>query len=364
MRNKFLCLVIIILFCLMTIPSCTCERTKVITWEIENIRPGSDLGPGISAKIDNQDYLFLSVVSDPSSILILDLKDPLSPQEVIFLSLPSKTSASGLEVSGTILFASIYTGLLIMDVSNPISPKELSLLTTVKASGTAISGNYAYINDDKQTIAVADISNLSNPQVIGSFPNFKSRLSKLVTSGNLLLAVTEDGLHIIDISIPISLKEIGYYPCPGYAPYPSIAPGAPSLRLFSDIVVDGQYVYIAAGMDGIWVLDISTPSAPKKLDNLITQKNLPVINNHLMIAGKLAYLLSINIIDTIDISNPHSLKPISSFKLPPYDSIDTSNYIYSGFTQTEDYIYCFETVNRDNAPCLIKIVKKSDLNKK
>ncbi len=136
------------------------------------------------------------------------------------------------------------------------------------------------------------------------------------------------------------------------------------MRKFSDIAIAGQYVYIAAGVDGIWVLDISDPSAPRQIAHLITQPNLTAMDTHILISGNLAYLLSYDILDTIDISDPKSPRHISSLEIPPYDSVDKKSKQYTGFAKTANYIYCFEKVSGDNPLHLIKIIDIKALNKK
>jgi len=61
------------------------------------------------------------------------------------------------------------------------------------------------------------------------------------------------GLRIIDISVPATPSEIGYYD---------------SVRIVYDVCYKRQYAFLADGNNGLVVLDISNPTQPVKINKL------------------------------------------------------------------------------------------------
>jgi hypothetical protein len=112
------------------------------------------------------------------------------------------------------------------------------------------------------------------------------------------------------------------------------------LSLFTDkpYKVDGQYLY-AAGCGGFEVFDLVDPLKPNLLANLPVQPNsgdcysfkLSVGNSH-------AYLAGWQAIDIIDISTPSKPKRIGTYELPQgntiYDFIVSGKYGYVVFTNS------------------------------
>ncbi len=57
-----------------------------------------------------------------------------------------------------------------IDVSNPANPQRVGGCdTSGRASGVAVSGNYAYVADCGAGLQVIDVSNPANPQRVGGY---------------------------------------------------------------------------------------------------------------------------------------------------------------------------------------------------
>jgi hypothetical protein len=302
-----------------------------------------NFGSGIIGEINGKDYLFAAV---DNGIMILDPQNRENPTKVAYLESQDPMNISGLVVSGTVLYVSKSDYLWIIDVSDPAAPRELSKLSTVKPLGTVISGHYAYINDNGERITIVDISHLADPQVIGNFAlPLQSPIQVIKVSGSLLFVLDApigypitrpNGLYIIDISSPRSLKQLCYFPDnhPGYPIIPPVPWGSPIQQpsVFSDMAIVGNYAFMAAsGPDGMPVLDISNPSAPKEIFH-VPQTGAERIR----VAGNLAFLASGCLEYIVDISNPNNPKVISYFDATSFAG---DVYSYSDFIVLGNRIY-------------------------
>ena len=112
----------------------------------------------------------------------------------------------------------------------------------------AVSGDYAYFGSGG-ALMVADVSEPSAPQVVGSVALPDILVEVAVSDGYAYVADWRAGLRIVDVQIPSAPVEVG--------PWGWGAPG----HVARDVAVSGGYAYVAAGYDGVRVIDVSTPSA-------------------------------------------------------------------------------------------------------
>lgn len=327
-------------------------------WRLQG--PDGEVGVtnGITGKIGGRDYLFLGdLLSEDNgklvetSIRIIDLEDPANPVEVGHLKATDNDNNNlhyimDMELSGNLIYAIVDNYLWIVDVSDPSAPKEIALLPTYYPQIT-ISGDYAYIsvvkNPNNVGFIVLDISDPALPKEVGTSELLPRGLNGFLASGSLLFVVTEDGLHIVDISSPNSLEEIAFVPHPNDEP-------DENKDLFQDVAVAGKYAYVTSRESGLYVFDISNPSSPKKVASLDTNERASSI----LVSGDLVYIVdwrkmtsmegNTTPILIIDVSNPNQPKELAFVELP----------VYSGnfhFAEAKNHIYWFS-----NAAPLVTIV--------
>lgn len=109
-----------------------------------------------------------------------------------------------------------------------------------------ISGDagHAYVDFGNQELSVVDVSDPSNPVVVGTIP--WAGLSTLV--GDILyVASGGNGLRIVNVATPTAPELLGTLETPGS---------------FSDIAVDGTFAYLTEVSFGLHVVDVSDPMAP------------------------------------------------------------------------------------------------------
>jgi len=159
-----------------------------------------------------------------------------------------------------------------------------------------------------------------------------------------------------------------------------------------DIIINGNYLYLADGPGGVIIFDISSPEKPKKIKeikNIVYAASIFIENEYLYIvqgqAGlsiwdisdiynpinvanyygniegvyaqkPLVYIVNgDNKLDILDISDTSSIKPIASYNklFKPFSVLTKDNYIYIGDANKKLYKLKFE----DN-----KISKISEIN--
>jgi hypothetical protein len=138
------------------------------------------------------------------------------------------------------------TGIDIIDITNTAFPqKKASFNPQKEAKLLRINGDHMYLVFKDGEIRILNLSNpLSPVQVWNS--NFED-ISRMAFAGNILYLATGDGLYILDITTPSS---------------PLILFSPSGNEQMQDIYVAGKYVYGAYGDDGLKIFDVSVPQTP------------------------------------------------------------------------------------------------------
>ena len=324
-------------------------------------------GSGVGATIAGKNYLICAVdfgnnpegtgTNADAGIIILDLSNPDNPEEISYLKTGQDKQIlfeSNLKLIGTTLYVLIYDPALpesylwIIDVSDPDNPKDLgkTALAASFDSDIEVSGNYAYIvfnnyTNGNETISTFDISDPPNPRSIGEITiPIPGSFNALKSTGSLLFAMTDDGLYIFNASIPGSLKQIGFLANP-FPPLTGVIPPEYIPPDFFDMALAGNDLYIVSGIDRLLVVDVSTPTNPKIINNFEMQEQ----GTNIIVLGNRAYLLSCNgpvaysegvenLLGVVDISNPGNLKEFNSVLLSP-----TYSESYSNLIETDNHLY-------------------------
>ena len=169
-----------------------------------------------------------------------------------------------------------------------------SILTKVGQWGwgpcysAGVRGNYAYIGNGL-TFQVLDISNPSNPKVVGELLT-NTLIEKVVVSGNY--AYTISPLQIIDISNPTNPVLVS-----------TLQPTAEYPDLPTAITVQGNYAYLGDFYGFIVIVDISDPSNPQEVGRMLAAGE---IVQSIAIKDTVLYAVTYDGpgIDIFNISNP------------------------------------------------------------
>jgi hypothetical protein len=190
------------------------------------------------------DYAFLSVPNEAdygskSRIEVIDLRTPNEPKLVGTYA--TAGAPTGLAIHGQHLLVG-QQGLVVLDVSNPANPQPVGRYNSTKwINRVAVSGTRAYVTGGAG-FQVFDLSNPTQPLLLGSNPGLGSIWIGLATSGNYVYgAKVGSGVQVVDISDPAN---------------PRLA-GGNSATVASDLVISGNHVFVAGDSDGLQVFDLA-----------------------------------------------------------------------------------------------------------
>ena len=163
----------------------------------------------------------------------------------------------------------------------------------------AVSGNYAYIGEGR-TLAVVDITDVSNPSEVGRVLT-PSSIKDIAVAGNYAyIADSDKGLLIVDISTPTSPKIVGNYDTDDA----------------EDVVLSGNYAYIINSIysdssysRSLLIIDITNPSSPKLAGSYDASGGI----GDIAVAGNYVYLTNGNNLDIIDVRTPSSSKLVGMY---------------------------------------------------
>ncbi len=209
-------------------------------------------------------------------------------------------------------------GLQIWDVSNYSSPVLEGSLSQVPdyADRIVVKGDYAYVTNGSFGLSIIDISDLSDPALVGSYDVFSVTWAIDLDGDFAFLAHSDDGMLVLDISDPALPQLVGQVETTAEA---------------RDIDVSGDYAYVAAWTDGLRIMNISDPFDPFEA-SVYDQFDAWRV----LIAGNIAWTVEAvpnqpDTLHAVDVSNP--LDPAPMGKLPLYnltwEIASNGNYLYT-----------------------------------
>ena len=90
-------------------------------------------------------------------------------------------------------------GVLLYSLSNPSNPSYVSTITTENSWAVELSSEYAYVSDENNLLIV-DIRNLNYPQVLTTIDTGNAIKDISIEGDYLYVALGSDGVSIYDIS--------------------------------------------------------------------------------------------------------------------------------------------------------------------
>jgi len=190
-----------------------------------------------------------------------------------------------------------------------ITPSIAEVLSAINtpAREVILSANkkIAFLSISEGPVQIVDISDITQPVILNSVDAYPSLFRALVLSkdGNFLFAGCLEKFEVIDITnyrSPMIVASLAF---------PRDIPEDEYAKTTMDISADGKTIYLAS--EGIAILDVSNLTSPKLIslssvsDRLVLR--LSPYKHILFVAGKT--------LEAYDVSNPHSLNPISSTTL-------------------------------------------------
>lgn len=195
--------------------------------------------------------------------------------------------------------------LRVLNLTDPVHPQEITRISLPGyVQGVAAAGNFVYVNEafDYNTgvIRVVDVANPQAPVVRGTYTNTSASqgyANGMAVVGSWLYVCYPSAFTILDVSDPDYPGKIGEYT-------DSIAPRR--------VVVRGKYAYVASGVwashPGLWIFDVSDPENPALLGvyhgGWQHTMGLAVEGNRAYIATDMSGL------HVVDIADPYNPYPV------------------------------------------------------
>lgn len=209
---------------------------------------GSGTGGSMARFMLNENYLY--VIAVPTRLKTVDITTATDMAVIDSVVVPRNMET--LFRLQNNLFIGTTTGMLIFDLVNPKKPVKVSEYDHLRACDpVVVDGQYAYVtlrtgntcNNGQNLLEVIDISSLTNPYLVKSYPMFNPH--GLGTDGDLLFVCDgAAGLKIYDKSDPLAIitNKIAHYP---------------DFNTYDVIPMDG--ILMLVGEDGIYQYDYSDP---------------------------------------------------------------------------------------------------------
>ena len=179
----------------------------------------------------------------PASLVPFSVADATAPEAVGFLGLGG--TPKGIKMTDTNVYvvdSEAGKEFKIVDISDPTLPYLVGSYD-LPAGGydVDLSGSRAYIADDTGGLVILDISDPTNPSLLGSFAFNWASAVEVVGDYAFVAGWNAGNIRIFDVSDPASIRQLAVFSVGGTA---------------YDIVVDGEYCYVAVGAAGVKVLDL------------------------------------------------------------------------------------------------------------
>jgi hypothetical protein len=236
---------------------------------------------------------FLYVIMHQTSgtdFQIFDVTDPTSP---IYTDGAAWSWSLGIDVLGHVAYiADGPAGLYTRNVSNPYGETGLdSVNTPGNATDCLVDGQYCYVADGPSGVQVVDVSNPASLSIVETYDT-PSSATRLARQGNTLFVADNTSVQILDISNPLNIAYVDQISLSGVHDVDvtdggvlvigtdaglytyrvgSMAIDLPLVKSYSaydalDVAFQGDIAYVAAGSDGLVVLDVRNPANPILLD--------------------------------------------------------------------------------------------------
>ncbi|MBN1295006.1 MAG: T9SS type A sorting domain-containing protein [Candidatus Latescibacteria bacterium] len=195
-------------------------------------------------------YAFVSSLNLGTGVQGIDISDPTNPIKSGNYSLYESWNLS--VGNGYVYSAAGNNGMVVIDVStNPSFPTATGGLKTItQVQGIAYDRDYVILAAGDNGLSVLDVYSSTTPIVSGSLKLTGNAINVTSDYPYAYVATEDAGMRIIDWVAPGTPKEIGFYD--------------PQVPIY-DVVKNGLYAYLAA--DDLYIVNVSNPENPYMADS-------------------------------------------------------------------------------------------------
>ncbi|MBD3334778.1 MAG: T9SS type A sorting domain-containing protein [Candidatus Eisenbacteria bacterium] len=253
------------------------------------------------------DYAFVAQASD--GLTVLDVSD--LEQIELAAQLPMPGESSDFTIAGDLLYmADGDGGLRVVDITDPLAPFEVGSHEAYNIFRVEVGGARAYaievvLPSGPHNLHVFDVEDPENITELGmySFTSTPFAPWELIIDGDYLYVAGDDeGLLVLDVSDPGQITQVA-----GYA-----APAVVGLELVGDLL----YVTSFSSYEGgLYIFDVNDPTAPQLIG---TYSELGVAPWQVAVAGEYAYISDFSDLVLLDVTDPANPQPLESMELPEF----------------------------------------------
>jgi hypothetical protein len=262
-----------------------------------------------------------------------------APTARTFISIPG--FANNVEVNGNFAYvAAGSTGLQVVDVTNRSAPVIVGAVDTPgNANDVVVVGSTAFVADGSAGLRIIDITDPRNPVIVGAVDTPGDAQDVMVKGSRAFVADGASGLQIVDVTNPQTPVLLGSVDTPGSAkgvdaaqdrPLAIVADGSSGIHVVDitdathptliasisiagdarDVVISGNFAFVADFCGSFTSVDISDPSQP-----VLKASTDPSLGGKLVdvaLAGRFALgadVFFVNGVPIIDVSTPQAPAP-------------------------------------------------------
>lgn len=277
-------------------------------------------------------YAYIATNSNNSELMIVNVANPAAPTVAGSFDAATGSDGRGVAIIGNTAYLVTDNNnrspgyeLYIVNVTNKNSPTQLGGLDlNAGAQDIVVVGNYAYIasTNNSQELQVVDISNLSLPNLVGSYNSPGNSDGHSVYVVGTTAFMTDARVNILNVANPASITLISQ---PNY-------PGNPQA-----IYASGNYAFLASTDNSgqFKVVDVSNPNSPAFLGQTVLGGN----GLGVFALGDYAFVLSANnnaefqIIRGGTPGRPYQTSGV--FESQTFDATSSVGFNYLFFNKTE-----------------------------
>lgn len=261
----------------------------------------------------------LLLVYGTEGVWIIEISEPASPVVLGVIGTEMATNTATVQGNMACLSNASFTGnpkLVFYDLSDPANPEHLSDFFNVDgARGLKINGSILYVSD-RESFKIIDISNPGDTELLSSTPleTLSITVNVEIRGEYAFLPRGSEGIAVFNIEDPANPELVNTISQAGIE--------------YKDIFMDGDTLYVAQMDNGMQILDVSDILNPVEVTAIATMDMTSGIHksgNSIFLADSRAgfYIYSFDSIPT-QINNQHfSEKPIMA-RLTPNPAINSS----------------------------------------
>jgi len=241
-------------------------------------------------------------------ITVFDVGDPWDPTEEGGTNPPGGCFDVDVESGHAYATSNSFARLYVMDLADPGNPAIVRQIETgiVKAV-LAVQGDLLFVGGSGDygggKLQIYSLASLDDP-ILLTTKTFASNIDVMEIRGALLYVLfaqnllVPDNFKVFDATIPGSLHELG------------------SLRLGTSmgLYVEGNLAYVARGLDGMAIVDLSDPEAPNIVVEFDPSTSFYALD--VVVKGNTAYVSGGPGLSLWDVKEPANPEPIASIQIP------------------------------------------------